>query len=97
MAGMKAKAASLHWEFMFARPMHQTPDKIEQHKILTWVSAQVDAGKLKTTLSEVVSPINATNLREIHRRIETGEVKGKIVLSGFDEGRFDLASFDLAK
>jgi NADPH:quinone reductase len=24
MGGMKTKAASLHWEFMFARAMHQT-------------------------------------------------------------------------
>ncbi len=83
MAGMKTKAASLHWEFMFARAMHQTPDMIEQHKLLSWVAAQIDAGKLKTTISEVVSPINAANLREVHRRIETGQTKGKIVLSGF--------------
>ena len=83
MAGMKTKAASLHWEFMFARAMHQTPDMIEQHKLLSWVAEQVDAGKLKTTISEVVSPINAANLCEVHRRIETGQVKGKIVLSGF--------------
>jgi len=83
MAGLKTKAASLHWEFMFARAMHQTPDMVEQHKLLTWVAVQVDAGKLKTTVSDVVSPINATNLREVHRRIETGEAKGKIVLSGF--------------
>ena len=29
MAGMKTKSASLHWEFMFARAMHQTPDMID--------------------------------------------------------------------
>lgn len=86
MAGMKTKAASLHWEFMFGRSMHQTTDMIEQGNLLSWVAAQVDAGKLKTTVSEVISPINATNLRAVHRRIETGQVKGKIVLSGFDTG-----------
>ncbi len=26
MAEMKTKAASLHWEYMFARALHQTPD-----------------------------------------------------------------------
>ena len=83
MDGMKMKAASLHWEFMFARAMHQTPDMIEQHRLLTWVAGEIDAGRILTTVSEVISPINAANLREAHRRIETGQAKGKIVLDGF--------------
>lgn len=80
---MKTKAASLHWEFMFARAMHQTPDMVEQHKLLSWTAAEIDAGRIRTTVSEQVSPINAANLREVHRRIETGQAKGKIVLDGF--------------
>lgn len=87
MAGMKTKAASLHWEFMFARPMHQTPDMIEQHRLLSFVADEIDAGRLKTTLAEVLSPINAANLREAHRRIETGAAKGKIVIEGFGADR----------
>lgn len=83
MEGMKMKAASLHWEFMFARSMHQTPDMIEQHKLLTWVASEIDAGRIRTTVSEVISPINAANLREAHRLIETGTAQGKIVISGF--------------
>ncbi|MBK5569019.1 zinc-binding alcohol dehydrogenase family protein [Ensifer sp. SSB1] len=85
MAGMKTKAASLHWEFMFARPMHQTPDMIEQHRLLSFVADEIDAGRLKTTLAEVLTPINAANLREAHRRIETGAAKGKIVIEGFGD------------
>jgi hypothetical protein len=34
-------------------------------------------------VSEVISPISAKNLREVHRRIETGQAKGKIVLDSF--------------
>ena len=83
MEGMKPKAASLHWEFMFARAMHQTPDMIEQHRLLTWTADQIDAGRIRTTLTEVISPINAANLREAHRRVETGQAKGKIVLEDF--------------
>jgi len=83
MNGMKAKAASLHWEFMFARAMHQTPDMIEQHKLLTWAAGEIDAGRIRTTVSEILSPINAANLREAHRRIETGKAKGKIVIEEF--------------
>jgi NADPH:quinone reductase len=83
MAGMKTKAASLHWEFMFARAMHQTPDMIEQHRLLSFVADEVDAGRLRTTLSEVLSPINATNLRKAHALIEAGTAKGKIVIEGW--------------
>lgn len=83
MEGMKMKAASLHWEFMFARAMHQTPDMIEQHKLLTYVAAEIDAGRIRTTLDQVLSPINAANLREAHRLIETGQAKGKIVVESF--------------
>ncbi|NNG02556.1 MAG: zinc-binding alcohol dehydrogenase family protein [Inquilinus sp.] len=83
MDGMKMKAGSFHWEFMFARAMHQTPDMIEQHELLTWVAAEIDAGRIRTTVSQVLSPINAANLREAHRLIETGRAKGKIVIEGF--------------
>ena len=83
MEGMKMKAASLHWEFMYARSMHQTPDMIEQHKLLTWVAAEIDAGRIRTTVSQVLTPINAANLREAHRLVETGNAKGKIVIEGF--------------
>ena len=83
METLKSKAASLHWEFMFARAMHQTPDMVEQHKLLTWTAAEIDAGRIRTTVSEVLLPINAANLREAHRLIELGTAKGKIVLEGF--------------
>jgi zinc-binding alcohol dehydrogenase family protein len=83
MGGMKMKAASLHWEFMFTRSMHQTPDMIEQHKLLTYVAEQIDAGKIRTTVSEVLSPINAVSMRAAHQAIETGQAMGKIVIEGF--------------
>ncbi|MBZ0216799.1 MAG: zinc-binding alcohol dehydrogenase family protein, partial [Fimbriimonadaceae bacterium] len=80
---MKTKAASLHWEFMFARAMYQTPDMIEHLNLLTHVAKEIDAGHLRTTVSEVLSPINAANMREAHRLVETGAAKGKIVVEGF--------------
>ncbi|WP_227287745.1 zinc-binding alcohol dehydrogenase family protein [Boseongicola sp. H5] len=83
MDGMKMKAASFHWELMFARSMHQTPDMIEQHNLLSYVADEIDAGRIKTTVSEVMSPINAANMREAHRLVETGQAKGKIVVEGF--------------
>lgn len=81
---MKTKAASLHWELMFTRAMFQTPDMIEQHRLLCFIADQIDRGFLRTTLDTELSPINAATLREAHRRIETGTARGKIVISGFD-------------
>lgn len=80
---MKTKAASLHWEYMFARAMHRTPDMIEQHRLLTWLAEEIDAGRIRTTVNRVLSPIDAANMREAHRLIETATVKGKIVVEGF--------------
>ncbi len=83
MAGMKMKAASLHWEFMFARAMFQTADMIEQHRLLNYVANEIDAGRMRTTLDTVLSPINAENIRAAHALIETGQAKGKIVVQSF--------------
>lgn len=81
----KQKVVSLHWEFMFSRPVFQTPDMIEQHKLLTHVAELIDAGKIRTTLDTVLGPITATNLREAHRLIESNRTRGKIVLEGFTD------------
>ncbi|MBB3135620.1 NADPH2:quinone reductase [Rhizobium pisi] len=79
----KRKAVSVHWELMFTRPLYGTPDMIEQHKLLNKVSELVDAGKVRTTLSEIVGPINAANLKKAHAMVESGKMKGKAVLAGF--------------
>ncbi|KZF05436.1 zinc-binding alcohol dehydrogenase family protein [Rhodococcus sp. EPR-147] len=78
---LKTKAISWHWEFMFARPMHDTPDLIRQHELLTRVAELVDAGSVRTTVTTVLSPIDAEQLREAHRLVETGHVRGKVVIA----------------
>ncbi|QCI98296.1 zinc-binding alcohol dehydrogenase family protein [Agrobacterium larrymoorei] len=79
----KRKAISIHWEMMFARPVFETADILEQHKLLNHVSELVDTGKIKTTLTDVFGKINAENLIRAHALIESGTAKGKIVLAGF--------------
>jgi NADPH2:quinone reductase len=80
---IKRKSASVHWEFMFTRPMFATADILEQNRLLTELSRLVDAGKIKTTLGETYGAINAANLRRAHALIESGKAKGKVVLEGF--------------
>ncbi|MBI1448879.1 zinc-binding alcohol dehydrogenase family protein [Acinetobacter sp. AC1-2] len=79
----KSKSVSVHWEFMFTRSMYQTQDMVKQSELLSEVAELVDAGKIKTTVSQVLSPINAQNLKLAHQQIESGTTKGKIVLHGF--------------
>ncbi|MDQ0454241.1 zinc-binding alcohol dehydrogenase family protein [Rhizobium paknamense] len=79
----KRKAVSVHWEMMFARPVFETPDMIEQHRLLNHVADLVDAGKIRTTLSHILGPINAANLQKAHALVESGSMRGKVVLEGF--------------
>ncbi|MBP0580193.1 zinc-binding alcohol dehydrogenase family protein [Labrys sp. LIt4] len=81
--GFKRKAVSIHWELMFTRAIFETPDMGEQGKLLDEVGELIDAGKIRTTLSQVLRPINAENLKQAHALIESGRAKGKIVLEGF--------------
>lgn len=79
----KRKAVSIHWELMFTRPLFHTADMIEQHRLLTKVAELVDAGRIRSTLTETAGTINAANLKKAHALVETGKMKGKVVLAGF--------------
>ena len=80
---LKQKAAGFVWEFMFTRPVQQTPDMIEQHRLLAEVSRLVDAGVVRTTLTENLGVLSVENLLEGHRQLESGATIGKIALDGF--------------
>ena len=78
---LKKKSASLVWEFMFTRSMYQTEDMAKQGELLNKVSQLINQGKIISTCKDIVRPINATNLRSVHQRIERGKAIGKIVLA----------------
>lgn len=80
---LKNKSATFVWEFMYTRSMYQTEDMIAQHHILTQIAKLIDNGTLKTTVNQVMQPINASNLRAAHAQLESGKTIGKIVLSGW--------------
>ena len=80
---LKGKAVSLHWELMFTRSMFGTPDMDRQGQLLNEVAALVDAGRIRSTATEVAGKIDAATLRRVHAQIERGSARGKIVLEGF--------------
>lgn len=78
---LKAKSATWHWELMFTRPIHE-PEDDYQHVLLTRVSALLDAGTVRSTLTTTLSPLDAATLREAHALVETSQTIGKVVVTG---------------
>ncbi|WP_420962898.1 zinc-binding alcohol dehydrogenase family protein [Brucella sp. IR073] len=82
-APFKRKSVSVHWELMFTRSLFQTADMDAQGRLLDEVARLMDEGRVRTTLTEVMSPINAENIRKAHKVLESGKARGKIVLEGW--------------
>jgi len=79
----KSKCIGIHWELMFTRSRYKTADQHEQGRILDRVAELIDAGELQGTRTHTLTPINAANLRDAHKRLESGSTIGKVVLSGW--------------
>jgi NADPH2:quinone reductase len=78
---LKSKSIAFHWELMFTRPVQQTPDMVAQHELLDEVAGLIDAGRLVSTATVRLSPLDAEHLREAHRLVEDGTMIGKVVVS----------------
>ena len=79
----KRKSVSIHWESMFTRSTFMTPDLAEQGRVLAEVADLVDAGHLRTTMTQELGTINAENIKRAHKWLESGVSIGKVVLAGF--------------
>jgi zinc-binding alcohol dehydrogenase family protein len=79
----RQKAVTVVGHGMFVRSLFKTADMIEQHRLLEEVSAMVDAGLLRSTVTQRMGPITAENLGKAHAAVESGATIGKITLTGF--------------
>lgn len=77
--GLKQKSQSWHWEFMFTKPVFE-PDNADQHEALERIRTLLDQGSIRHTMTTHLGRLNAANLIEAHRKIESGHTIGKIVL-----------------
>jgi NADPH2:quinone reductase len=77
----KRKCISIHWEFMFARSMFNTPDMVEQHRLLERVALLCNEGKIQSTVNVQFQGLNAENLKKAHALLESGHTTGKIVIT----------------
>lgn len=82
-AALWEKCASIHTEYVFTRGIRKTRNMSIQHRTLEAIAHLVDTGVLRSTMTEHYGSIGAANLKRAHAAIETGRVRGKIVLEGF--------------
>lgn len=80
---LKTKSAGIVWEFMGTRPVFNTNDLIKHHHYLNEISNLLNKGIFKSTLTKVIGPVNAENIKIAHQLIEKGGTIGKRVLEGF--------------
>ena len=80
---VRSKSAALCWELMFTRPRFQTPDMIEQHRLLNQVADRLDAGKLQVHAEGDALADQRRESRKAHEQLESGTMIGKLVLKGW--------------
>ena len=77
---LRQKSITVAWEGVFTRSIYETPDMIEQHRILSEIARLVDEGVLQGTMTRDLGPMNAATLKAAHELVEKGASIGKIVL-----------------
>ncbi len=82
---LKEKSLRLCWEFMFSRSAAGGDGQLAQGRILDRLAALVEAGEIRSTLSQTLGPINAANLGAAHALLAEGRTIGKIALEGWPQ------------
>jgi NADPH:quinone reductase len=85
MERLKEKSVRLCWEFMFSRSAAGGDGQLAQGRILDRLAELVEAGEIRTTLSQTLGAINAANLGAAHALLAEGHTLGKIALQGWPQ------------
>jgi NADPH2:quinone reductase len=78
---LKAKCATIAWEFMAARAKFRTPDMHLQGVYLGNIAARCEDGRMRKIHTRVLSGLTADNLRAAHAAMEQGTAHGKWVVN----------------
>ncbi len=78
---LKSKSVGFVWEFMFTRSMFKTKDMIEQHHLLNTIAQLLDDGKIISTLTKTLGPLNSDNIELAHKQLLSGSTIGKLALT----------------
>lgn len=77
-----SKSVTFAYELMYTRSVYQTEDMVAQHHILTQLADWVDEGKVRSTMTQHLSPLSPATLKEAYENLLTGRTIGKIVIEG---------------
>ncbi len=77
---LQGKSAGFIWELMFTRSLFQTDDMIKQQEILFQIANLLDAGRLKSLLTETLTGFSAEVFKTAHQRIESSRSIGKTAI-----------------
>ncbi|WP_246093113.1 zinc-binding alcohol dehydrogenase family protein [Subtercola boreus] len=82
---LKSKSIAWHWESMFTVSQHLDDDSLTnplaQHELLDRIADLVDEGRLRSTASDILSPLDAATLRRAHALVASGHTRGKVVVA----------------
>lgn len=81
---LNKKRGHFSWEWMYTKSYYETPNMQTQHDILNHIAQLIDAGKVKSTLTKEITPLNASSLRKAHKLVEEGHMIGKVVVSSWE-------------
>lgn len=77
---LKSKSITWHWEFMFARSMHQAVDLDRQGRLLGEAADLLDKGTLRHTMTTAIDDFSAAGIRRAHELVEGSQAVGKVVV-----------------
>jgi NADPH2:quinone reductase len=83
MERLKQKSLRLCWEFMFSRSAEGGDAQLAQGRILDRLAELVEAGEVRSTLTQTLCPISAISLEQAHDLLASGRTLGKIALQGW--------------
>ncbi|ANU10612.1 hypothetical protein BBH88_09970 [Planococcus antarcticus DSM 14505] len=77
-----SKSVTFSFELMYTRSVYQTEDMVSQHHILKQLADWVEEGKIRSTMTQHLSPLSPATLKEAYENLLTGQTIGKIVVEG---------------
>ncbi len=77
---LKRKSVTFAWEWMFAKSYYGTEDLVSQHENLEKIAKLLDEGKLKSTMTKELHPMNVENIKKAHQLVESQKMMGKVVV-----------------
>lgn len=65
---------------MFAKSYYGTEDLVSQHENLEKIAKLLNEGKLKSTMTKELHPMNVENIKKAHQLVESQKMMGKVVV-----------------